>query len=523
MAEFANFMMGTIGSKKKASKPKMFGFGLLMVYVAASFIVMFGMLFDQLVVPFHLLHIDWLYFSFTAMIAFAMMFIGSIFAAQSQLYDSKDNDLLLSMPVPPKYILASRMVMLMAFNYIFELLVILPAGTIYAMNAPVSAAGSISFVLIFGALPLLAFAVAGIFGWGLAIVSSKVRRKSLVTMILSLAFLGAYFYGYSKINKYIQILIASGDIIAGKVKGAALPVYWLGNAIAGKNVVHLIFSLLCMIIPFVAAYAVLSATFIKVATTKRGFVKIKYEEKDMQVGTADSALFLKELKHFTSSPGYMMNGAIGVIFMLIAAGALIVRQDLVMQLAAGIPGITKHIGPTAVFALCLFSSTVIISAPSISLEGQNLWIAQSLPVASRDILMAKVKLHLAITMPAVLAAAGVFSWVLRPGFAMTACIILAPAVFTVFCALFGVAVNLKFPKFDWISETQAVKQGISTMISMFGTAAMVLAPGALYMKFLSEHVPAEIYIAGYTLILALAGYALYRWLMTGGARIFEKL
>ncbi|SCP99684.1 hypothetical protein [Anaerobium acetethylicum] len=523
MGALGSFMLGSARTKKGASKAKMVGFGVLMIYVGASFAMSFGMLFDQLAEPFHMMNIDWMYFSFTGMIAFALMFLGSIFATQTQLYDAKDNELLLSMPIPPKYILASRMAMLLVFNYIFELLVILPAGVVYVMHVPVRAGSVIFFGIEFLFLPLLAFAVAGLFGWGLALVSSKVRNKSLVTMILSLAFLAAYFYGYSKLNTYIQSLVANGSVIAEQIKGVALPVYWLGNAIATQNALHLLFSVLCMIVPFTAVYAVLSATFIKVITTKRGFTKVRYEEKSMKAGTAASALFRKELQLFISCPGYMMNAALGVVFILVAAGALVVKQDLISLVTAGMPDIAPYIGPAAIFALCLINSMVIISAPSISLEGSSLWIAQSIPVPAGDILLAKVKLHLAISLPAVVAASVVFSCVLRPGFIMMICMLLVPAFFTVFCALLGVALNLKFPKFDWVSETQAVKQGISTLIAMFGSAAAVLAPGMVYLKLLSDKVLAEVYMIGYGVLLAAACLILYRWLMTRGARIFETL
>ena len=47
----------------------------------------------------------------------------------------------------------------------------------------------------------------------------------------------------------------------------------------------------------------------------------------------------------------------------------------------------------------LFLMTTI-SAPSVSIEGKNLWIAQSLPVPAAEILKAKLTLHISILLPA---------------------------------------------------------------------------------------------------------------------------
>ena len=53
--------------------------------------------------------IDWLYFALMGMIAVLLSVFGSVFNTYSSLYLSKDNDLLLSMPIPVNVIIASRL------------------------------------------------------------------------------------------------------------------------------------------------------------------------------------------------------------------------------------------------------------------------------------------------------------------------------------------------------------------------------------------------------------------------------
>ena len=92
----------------------------------------------------------------------------------------------------------------------------------------------------------------------------------------------------------------------------------------------------------------------------------------------------------------------------------------------------------------------------------------------------------------------------------------------VFCALFGVVVNLHFPRFDWINETVAVKQSMSTFIAMFASMGAVLVPVVLY--FLASRVMgAELYLLLVALVFAALGLVQYRWLMTAGARRFQNL
>ena len=53
--------------------------------------------------------------------ALALAVFGSVFMTQTQLYDAKDNELLLSMPIRPLHILMSRMAVLLVLTGVFSL------------------------------------------------------------------------------------------------------------------------------------------------------------------------------------------------------------------------------------------------------------------------------------------------------------------------------------------------------------------------------------------------------------------
>ena len=52
----------------------------------------------------------WLYFVIASMVAVFMGVFGSVFNTFSALYQAKDNDLLLSLPIPVSHILISRLI-----------------------------------------------------------------------------------------------------------------------------------------------------------------------------------------------------------------------------------------------------------------------------------------------------------------------------------------------------------------------------------------------------------------------------
>ncbi len=515
-------MKGGGNSKKKSSKLKLIGFAALMLYACFAFMMMFGLYFEQIAKPFFSAGIGWLYFTFFWMTAFALMFIGSVFMAKSQLYEARDNDLLLSLPIPPRLILASRMFMLIITNFFFELLVAIPAFIMWIRAVPASFAQIAAFILTVLVLPFLSMALSGLFGWLLALTTGRVRNKSLITVLFSVIFLVVYFFFFSQANVYIQKLIVNGKAIAGSL-GSVAPLFWVGNAIAEPNAVQLVLSLLISLIPFILMYYLLSATFIKVATAKRGAAKIKYEEKEMHAASASSALFRRELKRLLSSPNYILNAGIGILFILAAAVALVIKKSFILNILAQMGYGTEYAGAAAVFALCLFCCTILFSASSVSLEGKSLWVVKSLPVTSFEILQAKLRLHNYLTAPPIILAAAASVYVIVPSVLDSAIIFVAPIFFVLLTSNIGLICNLKNPRFDWVNETQVVKQGISVMLAMLFSFILVAVPGVLYFVLLGGKIPSSVFLLAYTVLL-IAGWLISRkWISSKGAEIFDCL
>jgi len=164
LASLAGWIMGTSRAKKKGSTAKAIGYGLLFLYVFGVFGALFFLTFGSLGDAYHTLELDWLYFALFAVADLALMFIFSVFTAKSQLFEAKDNELLLSMPIPPRQILTSRLVMLLGINYLFELIVAVPAGISGHFATPW---GVFSFVVLCLVLPLFSAALSSFLGGSL--------------------------------------------------------------------------------------------------------------------------------------------------------------------------------------------------------------------------------------------------------------------------------------------------------------------------------------------------------------------
>ncbi|WP_419024174.1 hypothetical protein [Emergencia sp.] len=510
-------------SKKKISGGKIFLFALLGIYIIGCFGILFGGMFASVRDVFAQLGMPWLYFGLMGLMVFALCFVGSVFITQNQLYEAKDNDLLLSMPIPVKYILASRLLSIIILNYAYELLVIIPGAVVYCSKMPVTFIGCIFFLIAFLLLPLLVVAASALFGWLIALANTKMRNKNVIMMILTLILFLAYMYVCLRLQYYLQKLIENGSAIGEAIQKALPPFYYLGKSITDGDVVAFFIFLAFCIVPFALVYYILSRSFIKIATTNRGHKKIVYKEKAMKASGIRKALIIKESRHFLGSPMYIFNAGIGLLFMLIAAVYLCIKRGDMLKMAQMFPNADELIGPLICVGFGAMASLTIISAPMISIEAKTLWISQSLPVRGKDVLLAKADVHTLMSLPFIVASAVMLEFAYDMSIISRIMILFFPLAVTVFNAYTGIALNLKYPKFDWVNETDAVKQGVAPFLAMFIAAATVALPVLLYAFLFSDMVSAEIYLCIVFLLFVAASAVLYRYLTTRGVEIFKNL
>lgn len=504
--------------KKKPSTGKAIGMALLFAYCGIVFLGLFFGLFSILAQAFAGTDLAWVYFALYAILAFALMFIGSVFTTKAQLYEATDNELLLSMPIPPLYILASRVVILLVFNAVFHLVVALPALAAWLLNAPADLWQLLSFVVLSLALNLFTMGVTALVAWVISLITSRMRRKNLLSMVLFAVFFIAYMVVVMRANEYITRLAAMGQEVAAALGGIA-PLYWLGSALAGESALYFALCLVILLAVFALAGWLLARSFITIATTQRGAPKARYKEQTLKVSKPTAALLRMEAKRLTGSAGYMMNAGLSAVFCLIGAIAIpFVKDDLLAPLTLlglGSPELTA----IAALAICGICSLFTFTASAVSLEGKNLWIVRTLPVSTAQILMAKCALHRKIAIVSALLPA------------LSACIflgadvlplILVTAAYASLTASVGLAENLRHPKLDWINEMQPVKQGLAVIFTMLLLWAALLVPTGLYFA-LQKLVPPATYLCLAAAFFLLLDQLLLHWIRTGGAKRFEAL
>jgi len=511
--------------KKKASVGKTILFSVLLLYVFVAFFSMFFALFMTLLEPFFSAGIGWMYFAFLALTAFGLSVIGSIFTASAQLFGAKDNELLLSMPIKPSDILLSRFFVILAFEYAFTVIVAVPALLLWLNSGYANPVGIVFFVMGVVLLPLMAMALSLLLAWLLGVATSRMRRKNIFVLVLSVGFMAVYFYAMTNIQKYLQDLLIRGEELAQAIRQALPPFYAFGKSIAEGSVVDGLLFMAWAIVPFAAAVILLSVNYRKILITNRGAAKTVYKEKAAKVGSAFTAFVRKELAHYWSKPTVILNSSLGSLFMLALSVFVIVkRADILLYVDEFIP-LLGNLSTSALVAVILvfLNTTNNLSSSLISLEGKNLWITKSIPAPTKVVLQSKVCTHLLLSGLPCLVASICASAVFAGNITDWLILILLPQAVCVLIAVCGLAINLLFPKLDWINEVYVVKQGLSAMVSIFGAMGLIAAVGLAYVFLLNAVISLTAFLWLFALLSAVIASITYTWLVTSGAKKFERL
>ena len=493
-------------------------FAVLMVVILGG---MFTVLSAALCTPLTAAGLDWLYFALMALLATLLGAFGSVFNTYSGLYLAKDNDLLLSMPIPVRVIMTSRLLSVYLMGLMYSAIVILPAIIVYWCTVPITAGRILGGVVLLIVISLFVLTLSCALGWVVAKISLKLKRKSFITVIVSLVFFGLYYFVCFRSQAMITDLLLNAEDVGNRIKGI-YPLYLFGRVGCGDGVAMLIVSAVVIALLALVWYLI-ARSFLHIATASGNTAKTVYHEKAVKPVSADAALLRKELGRFTSSPLYMLNCGLGTVFLVVLAVlALIKGREVFLMMNALFAGGEGFVTVLAALCLCLLAGSNDISTPSVSLEGKSLWIAQSLPIDPWQALRAKLRMHLLITeLPLVVCAVCVaaVSGAALPEIVM---MLVTPMVYVVLSAAFGLFMGLKRPNLNWTSEVAPIKQGLAVFLSMFVGWLVAVALGFLYYALMAR-VGAVAFLLAVTALFAVLALVLVRWLKTSGAKIYQHL
>lgn len=507
-------------SEKKRSKTKKVLFGLLGVYVVFAVFIMFANLFYTIAPQFILMDYQWLYFALAAILVTLISVFGSFTISQSLLYNSKDNDILLSMPIKTSDILLSRIFVLLIFNFVYTLAVFIPAGVVYAIFGKFTLVGFISFLILTALLPLFTVTVSVIFAFLLTFFSRNMKNKSLFSYLFAIIFLVAYMFLSFNLQTAINMLLTSASDISEIVRSYLSLFYFFGVAVSDSDFIGFLIFAAVAILPFIAVMAILSATFLRLVNNNFTGKNNPSQTLSTTQNSILFALYKKEFQRLISFPTYIMNTTIGGILAIILAIALLIKGE---TLLGGFLDFSqaKEIFPMLIAtALGFCSGLNSTTVASISLEGSAINIIKSLPIDYRDFYNSKILLNLSVGIPPVILASVISCVGLNCKFIDSLIIILYPMAMQIFAAIVGLCINMHKFKFDWTNPVYPVKQSFSVLAEILLAMIISVIPAVTALVLPQEYDCSLICLIESFAVIGIDALV-YKHIMKSGKKYFE--
>ena len=482
-------------------------------------------------------HLTYIVLTIFIMVTSLLTIIEGVYKSQGILFEARDNELLFSLPITQSKIFFIRIFKLITFQFLYNSLFMLPAIIVYAMYEKTNVSFYLISTVMLVLLPIIPTILGCIFGYIIKGLSAKFKARNIMQVLFTSLILLGIFYVSFNMQGMVANIVQNANSIQEIITKIYYPAGLYINLIQNFNILDLIILLAINIIPAIVFVYVASIFYFKINSKLgekgNGNKKVgvaKTTEKTYRVRTQLSGLIHKEMKRFFSSPVFMVNAGFGMVLMIAVTFALSINFDgminsMMQGMETEIPipiGEIKNMMPKVFYGFVIFISCMTsITSSMISLEGKSFNITKSLPVETEKILLSKVLTSNILSIPIFLICDVIFFIAFKVAIIDIVFILLASIVMPTLTALIGILMNLKYPKMNATSDTEVVKQSMSSMLSVF--MGMFVAILSIAIMIMGNNYNTNLFVALELLTFSIITFMLWRILKKYGAKRFKEI
>ena len=474
-------------SLRGSGKDKMRGIGYiaLFLFVVGTMVGVVTFLMDKL---FGVVMLPVLQQTVLAMIILAGMLVSLLFGVfyAISLYYSKDNEFLMSLPLPKTAAFTSKFIVAMLGEIGTFALLVVPALVTFSLHASVDASFILLGILVVLFGPFIPFAVANLLAAFIMRVSALSRHRSQIAVVGGFILLAGYLF----LNQYLSsnlpqmssqdiMFLLSGGIVKA-VTAAFPPAQWAAAALVTQGTEALT-SLLLFVgvsaLAFVLCVVVSGRMFAASACSQNETFKknkrVAIGELGRKVRHPAMSICVKEWKVILRSPVYAMNSLTSIIMAPLMVAVMVLTP--VKGMEGGFIGALAELRGVNIVgyfllggaAYCYLMASINVACMTMySREGSAVWIAQVVPVSAKHIYLGKLFCSISISAIAVVATALAFTILLQ----MDAFVSFGAALLGLIACLPMLIISLLFdmlwPKMHWDSERKAIKSNANSLLGM---------------------------------------------------------
>ena len=475
------------------------------------------------------MHLQMIVISLVVFATSIMTIVEGVYKTGPLLFNCKDDQLLLSLPIKKSTVLFVRIFKLYIFELMFNSLFIIPLIVAYlrwAENLEWSFFLTSFIMLLF--LPAIPVALSCIFGMITTSIASRFKFKNLSQIIISMGVIFCVFYLSYNMDSLAENIAKHATSINDFIMKLYYPAGIYAKLVSQFNIIDLLIFIFINIITMIVTIIILSKFYFKINTRMKSIStskKIKVDDLTIKSSPKIISLIKKELNIFFKTPVFVVNAGFSLIlYIVFVIGICLKYNDFLEEIKDFFPEINfGNYLSIIVFVLIAFVSFMTsITNSVISLEGRNINILKSLPIKVKTILLSKVLAALTITTPPILLG----DIILFIRFRLNLLEIIFLSLFSILIPLvshfIGLIMNLKYPKLDFENSAEVVKQSTSSFFSvMLGMILLIIS--VMLVTKLIEFMNPILVLLIFLCIYLLMDIILYIYLIKISEKEFKKL
>ncbi len=401
------------------------------------------------------------YISVVSSMALMIIIITSLTKVKGTIYGNKDYNLLKTLPINNKPIIAYKIFSIYVSELKFSLFALAPSIGILIYYNNINVLSCLTVISAMFLIPIAPILVFGLLGLLFSLIFERIKYSAIISSVLSLVLIAAL---------YLLIYIPKSNETASNIYVKLYeickyvdPLLFLINRSFDGFTSSLVLFVGINVVASILFIIVTSLTYDKInmSIESRSYKKdlnYKYKSKD-----AAKSIYGNEIKRIISSSNVLVNVLMGP---LMACLVTIIFYFSFKGAEGGMDVLPKIAPIFAVFSVMMFGISPY-TAYSISLEGESFWIIKTIPVPSSTIFKQKIKAALVFTLPMATIAPIVAIFLYKLSIPIAVLLVLIYISFNVFSCIAGLLFNLEKANIHFKNEIEAIKKGSSSLKMLF--------------------------------------------------------
>ena len=525
-SEMSLFKIKTKKNNKSASLISLFIALYLMFMIWGSA----NTLFEKLVTT----HIQYILLPISAFSISLMTLMEGIYKTGPLIFNCKDDELLLSLPIKRRVVLFIRIFKFYIFELLFNSLFLFPIMIAYIRWAEhLDWTYFLTSIIMILLLPIIPIVISCFIGVTTSSISSRFKYKNAAQIIISMIFLvGILFISFNSEN-IMKYLISHATSLNDLIIKIYYPAGIYAKLVTDFNIYDLLIFILVNIGIFFISIYILSKFYYKInsrikkVTTNK---KVNINNLTIKSKSIINSLIKKELNTFFKTPVFIINSGFALVLFIVAIFVIIFKFDSFIPILTSKEGglglsqklIMNNISVLIFLLISLTAYMTSITNSVISLEGRNINILKSLPIKVTTILMSKIYSCLIITTPILLIGNIILFIKFKIKIIEAILLLILSILIPLVSHFLGIIINLKYPKLDAENSTEVVKQSTSSFISvMLGMILFIIT--IVIITHIIGQINSTILLTIITLTYILIDTLLYLYLINKGVKDFNNL